>query len=352
MTHTSASIDVSLAIHAEAWAQTIVQVLRTPFPYLAGHMSRGEADCDVTPWSLHPCFHASLDWHSSCHMQASAVRLIEEDLRSPGMLSTATRDALVAELDSRLTVENAGVEAAYLRANPGYERPYGWAWLTKLAAAAQASTHPHAPMWSHACDVIVEAVIDNLLNWLPKLVYPVRTGQHDNTAFGLLLLREGLSDLGHADVVTAIDEHALRLFEVDVDYPTRFEPSGNDFLSAALSEALLMRTVFPADRYAAWLCGFLPRLGADGDRLLDVPQVLDLTDGKLVHLFGLGLFRAEALAKLSTDVSDVATAERLRESAHAQFAFALDQIRDGDFMSTHWLVSFALRAVDALAARQ
>lgn len=337
----------SIATHAEKWGATVASVLDTPFPWQAQHMSASADDCDVTPWVLHPCFHASLDWHSSCHMQASGIRLL-----GTGHLSDATSAAIVGQLDERLTADNARVEATYLREHPGYERPYGWAWATKLAVAAQTSNHPNAPVWAQAANIVVDAVADNLTAWLPKLAYPVRTGQHDNTAYGLLLAREGFAALGRDHVVAVIDEHAKRMFADDIDYPSRYEPGGNDFLSAALAEALLMKAVLAAGEFSDWLAAFLPNLGAGNDRLLAVPEVLDRTDGKLVHLFGLALFRAEALATLAHDVRDAERGEAMRTSAAAQFDYALDQINNGHFMATHWLVSFALRAADALAERR
>lgn len=333
---------------APAWAATIVAVLDTPFPWQAQHTSSGVDDCDVTPWVLHPSFHGSLDWHSSCHMQWSAVRLL--DLASHE-LDDDLAAALTARLDERLTVSNCAVEARYLREHPGYERPYGWAWALVLTAGARESTHPHAPAWAAALTPLAEAVEENLLAWLPKLAYPVRTGQHDNTAFGLLLARDALARLGRQGAVDAVDEHARRLYLADRDYPSHYEPSGNDFLSAALSEAELMSHVLPTEQFSEWIAAFLPRLAQPGDVLLEPTDVLDPADGKLVHLVGLELSRASSLAALMDEVvvdvesvTDVARAARIRSAIQRQIAAAEQAIVEGHFMATHWLVSFALRA--------
>lgn len=335
---------------ADAWARTVVEVLSTPFPWASQHMSSGADDCDVTPWTLHPCFHASLDWHSSCHMQLAGIRLLDE---AGDRIDKATRDGIVAQLDERLTVSNAVVEATYLREHPGYERPYGWGWVTALAVGARRSALPGAPAWAAALDPVVDAVAENLLAWMPKLTHPVRTGQHDNTAYGLALCRDAFVELGRDDVVAAIDENARRWFASDVDYPVHYEPSGNDFHSPALSEADLMRRVLAPDEFARWLGAFLPRLGDDDDPMLAVAEVGDLSDGKLVHLFGLNLARSAVLTALAPVVAqrDGARAQRMRTAADDQYAYAQQAIVEGHFMATHWLVTFALRAVGALSVQ-
>ena len=102
-------------------------------------------------------------------------------------------------------------------------------------------------------------------------------------------------------------EHSHRLFDADVHYPSSWEPSGNDFLSAALSEAHLMARVYDVEgrtnEFGTWLHTFLPRLGQSDDNLLNVPRVTDGTDGKLAHLYGLSLSRAWQLRALATWLS-------------------------------------------------
>ena len=322
-----------------AWAGTVLRVLRTPWPWASAHMSRDAGDCDVTPWRLHPSFHGSLDWHSSCHMQWSAIRLLDSDAD----LADDVRTGLLAELDARLTADLVAVECAYLRDHPGYERPYGWGWAVRLAAEAAASSQESGPRWAEALAPLADTVAGLTLGWLPRQVLPVRHGVHQNTAFGLSLLRDGFAALGRRDVVVAIDARARDWFLGDRDYPSQWEPSGTDFLSPALSEADLMRRVLEGDEFGAWLAGFLPRLGEPGDRLLELPAVGDLHDGQMVHQLGLALSRAAQFRSLSAFLP-AARAARVEAAASALADGVADQITSGDFMSTHWLVSFALLA--------
>jgi hypothetical protein len=313
--------------YAAGWAAIACEVLETPYPYGAAHASLGPDDVDVTPERLHPAFHGSYDWHSSAHMQWSLVRLLtlapEQAGRRP-----------IEVLDRRLTADAIATEAAYLRDRPSYERPYGWAWAAMLAAAA----HDKWPV-----EPLADTIADLVLGWLPRQAYPVRHGVHLNTAFALTLLLEAYGDLGRADVVDAIRARAIEWFGQDTAYDTRFEPSGTDFLSPALTEAELMRRVLPAEQYTTWLTAFLPGLGTNAHlHLLEVPAIDDSGDGQLAHLSGLALSRAWQLRTIAPALPDVA--DVLRAGADRQVEAVLPTVTGGDFMSTHWLVSFALLA--------
>lgn len=332
--------------HAAGWADVAVRVLRTPYPYATQHMSLSEQDVDVTPERLHPAFHGSLDWHSSAHMQWSLVRLLTlapDALRADGIDAVA-RDLL----DERLTPAGLRTEADYLREHPSFERPYGWAWVAALAAATRQLPGEGAARWSSALDPVVDAVADLVLAWLPRQVYPVRHGVHANTAFAMALLLEAYGGLDRPDVVDALRRRAVEWFGADADYATRWEPSGSDFLSPALSELELMHRVLPAGEFETWWRAFLPGL-LDGGRpeLLAVPEVVDRTDGHLVHLFGLALSRAWQLRALAGTLGESPEAAPLLSAADAQVAAVLPEVTAGDFMSTHWLVSFALLAESA-----
>ena len=346
-------IQARLGREGAEWADTTVAVLQTPFPWASGHLSLSADDCDLTPDRLHPAFHASLDWHSSVHMQRSAMLLAAH----PGLDQTR-RESLVAELNQRLTRQHLAVEVNYLAQRRSFERPYGWGWAAALAATAHelaggipANTHELAGVqspissqaagWAQALTPLADLVGQRLLEWLPTMSVPVRHGVHSNTAFALGLAHDAYTSLGATTVVEMINRTALGWFGNDVDYPSAWEPSGADFLSPALAEADLMRRVLDPVEFGAWLRTFLPVLGEPGDALLRLPEVRDDTDGHAVHLYGLGLSRAAMLRRLAPWLDDPARSAVL-ESAAEQYAWAAPQISRGDFMSTHWLVSFAL----------
>ncbi|WP_341705546.1 DUF2891 family protein, partial [Ferrovibrio sp.] len=111
---------------------------------------------------------------------------------------------------------------------------------------------------------------------LAKLTYPIRTGTHFNTAFALVLALQYARGAGDAALAAGIDGYARRAFLSDRDYPAHYEPSGDDFLSGALTEALLLRHLLPPPDFASWWTAFLPQAAAAFTPAI----VADRTDAK------------------------------------------------------------------------
>lgn len=334
-------------VDVAAWSRIARAVIGTAYPWAPGHLVTGPEDTSVVPHELHPAFHGALDWHSCVHMQWSLVTLLHRYAAALGPREQAAVRGLLGE---RLTPEHLGVETAYLRERPGFERPYGWAWAVQLAVAVDrlaAGGDEEAARWGSALVPLTDLLAERVMAWLPRQAYPVRHGKHQNDAFALLLLGDGFEHLGRVDVVDACRERATAWFGPDgADRPaaTADEPGGTDFLSPALTEALLMTRVLPAAEVAGWLGRFLPGLGEGGhEHLLEPPVVLDPTDGQGAHLLGLALSRAWALRGLAGWVREPVSG-RLRRAADEQEGAVLRHITDGVFMATHWLVSFALLA--------
>lgn len=332
--------------HAPAWARVAREVLDTPYPYASGHVATGPEDTDVTPQRLHPAFHGALDWHSSVHMQWSLLTLV--DRYDAALAEAGEVEPSLRLLCSRLTEGRLATEVDYLWGRPSFERPYGWAWAAMLVAAAYRSERPESSGWAIALEPLGEVVAQHTVDWLPRQAYPVRHGKHQNDAFALSLLLDSFRDLGRDDVVEAIRAKAVEWFGGDTSYDTRAEPSGTDFLSPALCEAELMRRVLPEEEFRPWLARFLPGLGEGVHApLLGVPEIRDAGDGQFVHLAGLALSRAWQLRSLAGHLPP-ATGEVLRGAADKQAEAVLPLITEGDFMATHWLVSFALLATGQL----
>lgn len=336
------AVSDELTGYAASWARIAIQVLQTPYPYASGHVATGPQDTDVTPQRLHPAFHGALDWHSSVHMQYSLLRMLRTcgEALADGGVAEQARELLAA----RLTPQTLAVEVDYLRERPTFERPYGWAWALQLAAEAR-----HHPDLVADLTPLAQVVGDNTLGWLPRQAYPIRHGKHQNDAFALTLMLEAAGEdaLAQPELAHAIRSRALDWFVSDRAMDTSAEPSGSDFLSPVLSEAVLMRRVL-GDGFDSWWRAFLPGLGVGEDyrNLLEAPTVLDGSDGQFVHLAGLALSRAWQLRELAA-VS--AAPEVLQMAAGRQVHGVLPLITGGDFMATHWLVSFALLATDGLS---
>jgi hypothetical protein len=241
------------------------------------------------------------------------------------------------------------VEADFFR-NPNHrtlERPYGWGWLLTLQHELATWDDPDARRWAAAVEQLAEVLTASLVAWLPKLTYPQRTGVHPNTPFGLSRSYDYaklLAARGDRALLDAIHEAAHRWFAADADYPAQLEPSGADFLSAALCEAELMaRVLAPAD-FPGWLARFLPELPDERPANLFQPAIVsDSTDGQIAHLHGLNLSRAWAFIALADRLptGDPRIAPLLA-AAERHAAAALPFVTGSDYQVEHWLAAYAV----------
>ena len=136
-------------------------------------------------------------------------------------------------LSSHLSEENMLAEAAFLRGNPSWERPYGWAWAVELNRVVNASEVDELRVLGPNTQVLADTVFDLASTWLPKVAAPVRHGVHSNTAFGLRRILIGARVAGRDDIVDVIAGAARRFFAEDVAWNFVQERSGHDFLSPA-----------------------------------------------------------------------------------------------------------------------
>jgi hypothetical protein len=337
---------------APVYAEIVLDNLGRDYPYAAHHVAADEADAKRTPRQLHPSFATSFDWHSCVHMHWLGVSLLEFGVGASG----AGASGAGAELDSRLrarlsenlTAAKLAVEVEYLRAHPGWERPYGWAWLVRLASACAASSDAQVQGWGSALRPAVDVVAELVADWARLAEWPVRHGVHTNTAFGLGMLLTAFRELGHEAGAAACEAAAVRWFAADKDWAGETERSGQDFLSAALSEADLLRRVLVPEEFAAWFDGFLPGLGV-ASLLLAPATVLDETDGYQVHLHGLNLSRAAQTVRVADALGDAQAGAVLRDAHVPLLEAGLAAVVTPEYLSSHWLASFAWDALTASA---
>lgn len=308
------------------------------YPNKLDHVLTGPEDAQG-PRALHPIFYGSFDWHSCVHgywLLASVLR------RFPDVPEAA---AIRALFDQAFTAEKVAGEVAYL-ARPsarGFERPYGWGWLLKLQAELMAHDAP----WAAAHAPLAETFADRFRAFLPKALYPIRTGVHSSTAFALALAADYARAMGDAELLALFAETARGWYLADADAQA-WEPSGDDFLSPTLVEAECLRRLLPAAEFRAWLADYLPHAAHRRPASLFTPAVVsDRTDGKIVHLDGLNLSRAWCWREIAAVLPPQDPArEVVEEAAHQHLAASLPHVA-GDYMGEHWLASFALLALTA-----
>src|SRR5882724_8645284 len=289
----SSSTGVSMDRAASArFAGLALKCLHDEYP---NHISLTmDRDADAhPPRELTPAFYGCFDWHSDVHGHWLLVRLLRLMPNAP--FAAQAR----AELARSFTSQNIAGELQYLK-HPGrasFERPYGLAWLLELAAELREWNDPQAAQWSATLQPLEAEAALRIKSWLPKLHYPIRIGEHDQTAFSFGLMWDWAGAAGDDEMRALLGHAAQRFYLRDRNCPLAYEPSGEDFLSPCLAEADFMRRALGRGAFARWLSGFLAHIPAGAAAAGRAPWlspgvVTDRADPKLAHIDGLNLSRA------------------------------------------------------------
>lgn len=325
---------------AASFARIALGHVRREFPNKPGHVLAGANDAR-TPAELHPVFYGSYDWHSCVHGYWMLAYLLRRFPSGPQAVD------IHQLFDAQLVPAKVAAECAYLEAPAarGFERPYGWAWLLKLAE--ELSRHENR-RWFQALAPLAEVFAERFRDFLPRGTYPVRVGTHFNTAFGLRMAADYAAALQDSGLTVLLRNTAQRWYGGDRDCPAWGEPSGDDFQSSALIEAECMRRLLPSEAFRPWLGRFLPRILERQPETLFRPAVIsDRSDGKIAHLDGLNLSRAWCWRSLASALPEDDPRRLIaEETAESHLAAALPHLAS-DYMGEHWLASFAVLALEA-----
>lgn len=327
------------AASASNFAQLTLKCVQKTYPNQPGLILDKPADV-MSPEQAHPAFYGCYDWHSSVHghwMLARVLRMFPSLPEAPQIKKALNRN---------LSARNIAVEAAYFNRpdTKAFERTYGWAWTLKLMEELTLATSPEAKAWAANLKPLADTLAARYLDFLPKQVYPIRTGLHPNTAFGLAFALDYANAAGDQTLKALLISRSNDYYGKDVDYPAKLEPGGSDFLSPALAEADLMRRVLPAEQFAAWFHAFLPQLAkGEPKNLLEIAVVSDRSDPQLGHLDGLNLSRAWCMRHVAAALpQDDPARWVLEEAGHTHAIDALQHVATGHYEGEHWLGSFAV----------
>ncbi len=297
----------------------------------------GSADDLAEPSELHPAFYGCFDWHSAVHGHWSMVYLLKS---FPGL---ERADEIRMILNDHLSAENIRQEVQFFEGehNKSFERTYGWAWLLKLAEELHTWDEPLARELERNLEPLTHLLIEKYKEFLPKLIYPIRVGEHPNTAFGMSFAYEYAMTVKDTSFQNLLAQQARNLYLNDANCPIDWEPGGTDFLSPCLEELNMMRLVLSKDEFLSWAADFLPEL-SNQNYELEVGEVSDRTDGKLVHLDGVNFSRAWNLYALAKQYPEYA---HLKSQADKHLNYSLPNVVGDDYEGGHWLGSFALYAL-------
>merc|ERR1711874_67666 len=228
------------------------------YPYKLGQILNDQSEL-LPPIDLHPIFYGCFDWHSSVHghwLLARAAALFP---------NTELAQNVTEVFNKQFTAEKVEQELKYFQGKWGshFERTYGWAWLLKLQEELEKSAVETGSSWHSILRPLTDHIVAEWRDFLPKLVYPVRVGEHTNTAFGLALALDYARTTGVQDEAfeTLIGSNSSDFYQNDKLCPIHYEPSGYDFLSPCLQEADLMGRVLQVEEeFSQWIQHFLPQL--------------------------------------------------------------------------------------------
>ncbi len=171
-----------------------------------------------------------------------------------------------------------------------------------LRQASFAGDFADAARWAVSLAPLARAIAARNSNFLPRQTYPIRTGVHPNTAFGIAFALDYADAVGDRSLRDMLVERSLTYYASDKNCPGEWEPGGEDFFSPCLMEADLMRRVLAPGEFAAWcMAGIASALPADDPA-------------------------RERLARAARD--------------HAEDALA--HVASGRYEGEHWLASFAV----------
>ncbi|MDH5365912.1 MAG: DUF2891 domain-containing protein [Cyclobacteriaceae bacterium] len=291
-----------------------------------------------SPKSLHPAFYGCFDWHSSVHGHWSLISLLKQ------FPNIENNELIRTKLAENISVENIEQEIEYFKGvhNKSFERTYGWAWLLKLAEELHTWEDSLARQLEQNLQPLTNVIVEKYLDFLPKLNYPIRVGEHSNTAFGLTFAYDYAQTVADDSLKNLIIKRAKDFYLNDINCPISWEPSGFDFLSPCLEEADIMRRILPKEEFKVWLQSFMPQLQSV-DFVLETGKVSDRTDGKLVHLDGVNFSRAWCLYGIANDFPEYT---HLKKVANKHINYSLPSIVDDNYEGTHWLGSFAIYALN------
>jgi hypothetical protein len=252
------------------------------------------------------------------------------------------RDEILAKLSKTITKENILKEIEYFndKHNKDYERTYGWAWLFKLDEALRDMDFPKSMILQENLKPLVDLLSEKFIEFLDKLNYPIRVGEHNNIAFGMSFAYDYAKKYD-AKLAAKIEGKAIQYFINDCDCPLTWEPGGFDFLSPCLQEASMMMKVLPEKEFKKWLKDFMPGFEKNPAKFLEPAIVTDRSDGKLAHLDGLNFSRAWCLFEMGKALNN----QKMIDLGVQHFNYSYEKMDSGEYAGAHWLASFALYAL-------
>jgi hypothetical protein len=287
-------------------------------------------------------FYGCFDWHSSVNSTWMLVRLLKSYPQLPS--ASIIRQNLSKHLDR----SNLAGELTYLKGAEQFERPYGYAWILKLAAELTDWKDDDGQKWAANMSPLAEWASTEMAAFFKELPQANRGGVHPNSAFAMYLMLDYVDLMKDEPLRAAIRETAKRFYENDKNCSTKNEPSGSDFLSPCLTEAALMGRIMMRETFLSWLNTFLPSMNSPDFKPLTEPVETagvsrpEQLAGKS-HLIGLAFQRGLMMNRIAELLpTGDARAAVLRRLSAIHGVKGVQAMHDAGYYGSHWLGTYAV----------
>lgn len=310
-------------------------------------------------------FYGCSDWHSAVNSTWTLIRLHKE---FPNLY---IGEFIRQKLENHLSEGSMAGELHFFKevASEGFERPYGWAWLMNVYTELETWDREEAQKWADNVKPLTDLFAERMIEYLNNLSYPMREGQHDNTAFSFNFMLQYAELTGNDKLTEAIVRRAKDFYLDDVGCPISYEPSGSSFLSPCLAQAEVMSRILTPDSFATWLDTFLAPVGSPRFAVLTQPieggegfledliessgeeeeasdDDEDTLQGAKSHLIGLSFHRADALRAIANALPpDEARTDAYRKVANLNAKRGFEAMFNAGYVGTHWLGTYAVLAL-------
>ncbi len=285
-------------------------------------------------------FYGCFDWHSSVNSTWTLVKLLK------GYPDLAVGGLIRKQLGKHLDKGNLTGELTYLKGAGEFERPYGYAWILKLAAELADWKDPDGQKWAANMSPLAEWASAEMAKFFKDLNQPNRGGVHPNSSFAMYLMLDYVDLMKDEPLHASIIETANRFYEKDKNCSTKTEPAGSDFLSPCLTEAALMGRIMPRDAFLSWLDTFMPAMNsADFKPLTEPVETAGVSRPEQLagksHLIGLAFQRG----RMMNNVADLLPngdlrADVLRRLAAIHGVKGMQAMYDAGYYGSHWLGTY------------
>jgi hypothetical protein len=281
----------------------------------------------------HAAFHGCLDWHSAVH----GAWALTAYARAAG---DAACDDLLAET---LRPEKLAAERTLLATRPGFEMPYGRAWLLRLAREHGLYTRATsgASAAQSTLSTMADEVLASMLSYYRLQRRPdPRRGSYQSDTWALINMLDYAAWSGNAAAEKAI-RGLVEAHFLDPGGGCDYALEAGHFMAVATNWAWLVCKVLPPDHFDRWQRSFLAGTGLP----LPVTQPLGW------HHHGLNFSRAWGLWALAASLAKGPAREACLAAYAAHFHASYDtpELWRGSYRGVgHWVPQFGMLALQPL----